>query len=421
MGYQDWLDRQLHYESIDDSALDAVMASKYPFLSWTPLQLTATDFQTVNAGMQDATIERAAYSKRQLYQRMVELWSDHFNIPINRVGYLKVVDDREVIRKHALGRFSDLVKASAHSPAMLAYLDQSTSRVGAPNQNYVRELMELHTMGVDGGYTQTDVAELARVFTGWSFTAAGTFIFSPEIHDFAPKTILGVMIPAAPASSGGVAIYEGERMLDVLVNHPSTAQFIATKMLKWLLTPEPTAGQIAAIARIYRVTKGDIKLMVRAILNEAWVSSAPMKFKRPVHYYVSALRATQAAVGLVPRVSQPRVGSWPGGMGQQLFWYETPDGYPDAMDYWCGNMPPRWSTMEHLVFDERELINTGPYLAGSRAAAIDKIQTDYFGDELSLATRLRLLNHLTNAGPFDDDRVRQIIAIALSCAEFQWY
>jgi uncharacterized protein (DUF1800 family) len=419
MGYQGWLDSQLHYESIDDSAMDAVIASKYPPLSMTAVQLAATDSFTVAINIQDATIERAAFSKRQLYERMVEFWSDHFNIAMSKVGYLKVIDDREVIRKHALGKFSDLLKASAHSPAMLAYLDQAASRVGAPNQNYVRELMELHTLGVDGGYTQTDVDELARVFTGWAYTGAGDFVFKSGAHDYAQKTVLGVTIPATPGSGPGVdvnaAIQEGERMLDVLLNHPSTARFIATKMLKWLLTPEPTAAQVSAIATVYRATKGDIRLMVRAILNQAWVGAAPMKFKRPFHYFVSALRATQPPVALLANTR-----AYPDNMGQRLFAFETPDGYPDAIEYWCGNMPPRWSQASILLEARPEWINTGPYLATSPAAAIDKMQTDFFGDELSLATRLRLLNFL-NAGPFDDARVRVTIALALSSAEFQWY
>src|SRR6185436_18146149 len=114
----------------------------------------------------EGTIFRAAFSRRQLYERIVEFWSDHFNIAFTKVGYLKVVDDRDVIRKYALGRFRDLLMATAKSPAMLAYLDQTQSRRGAPNENYARELMELHTVGVDGGYTQTDVSDLARVLTG---------------------------------------------------------------------------------------------------------------------------------------------------------------------------------------------------------------------------------------------------------------
>jgi uncharacterized protein (DUF1800 family) len=416
LGYQAWLQDQVFYEGIDDSALDAVIATRYPLLSQTAGQLVNANQGTLQNQLQEATIYRAAFSRRQLYERMVEFWSDHFNIAISKVGYLKAVDDRDVIRKHALGKFSDLLKASAHSPAMLAYLDQNTSRVGSPNQNYVRELMELHTLGVDGGYTQTDVENLARVFTGWTFTGAGDFNFQSNRHDFGQKIVLGVTVPATPTSTGSAAINEGEQMLDLLINHPSTAKFISTKLLKWLLTPEPTSSQVRTIANVWRATKGDIKLVVRAILNEGWVATAPRKFKRPFHYIASTLRATQPNTTSVANMnSQVRT------LGQQLFFYETPDGYPDTAEYWSGNMPPRWNFANTLVgLTTQTVVDTAPYLAGSQAAAIDKIQSDFFGNELPSTTRQALLTYL-NGGTFNATRVRETIALALSSAEFQWY
>jgi uncharacterized protein (DUF1800 family) len=416
LGYQQWLNTQINYTEIDDSAVESVVASRYPLLSLPAAQLATANQGTLQSQLQEATIYRAAFSKRQLYERMVEFWSDHFNISIAKVGYLKAVDDRDVIRKHALGRFSDLLKASAHSPAMLAYLDQNTSRVGAPNQNYARELMELHTLGVDGGYTQQDVAELSRVLTGWTFTGAGDFNFNANRHDFTQKTVLGVTIPAAPTSTGSAAINEGEQMLDVLINHKSTATFIATKLLKWLLTPEPSSAQIRAVASVFRATKGDIRLTVRAVLNDAWISAAPLKFKRPFHYLVSALRATQPTVtSLATMNNQVRV------LGQQLFFFETPDGYPDSLEYWSGNMPPRWTFANTLAgLASQTVVATAPYLATSTVAAVDKIQSDFFADELPLSTRSALLAYL-NGGTFNATRVRETIALALSASEFQWY
>ena len=156
-GYQRWLNDQVYYTRFDDSAVEAQVAARWPLLSQTPAQLASQNSATLRTQLQYAALFRAAYSPRQLYERMVEFWSDHFNISMDKVGYLKVIDDRDVIRRHAMGKFGDLLKASAHSPAMLAYLDQNLSRNGSPNQNYVRELMELHTIGVDGGYTQQDV------------------------------------------------------------------------------------------------------------------------------------------------------------------------------------------------------------------------------------------------------------------------
>jgi uncharacterized protein (DUF1800 family) len=417
-GYQQWLNEQVNWASIDDSAVESIVAQRYPLLALPAAQLANANQGTVQSQLQEATIYRGTFSRRQLYERMVEFWSDHFNIAVTKVGYLKAVDDREVIRKHALGKFSALLKASAHSPAMLAYLDQNLSRAGSPNQNYVRELMELHTLGVDGGYTQQDVDELARVFTGWTFTGAGDFSFNPNRHDWGPKTVLGVNIPAAPSSTGSAGINEGELMLDVLLNHPSTGRFLATKMLKWLLTPEPTQTQINAIATVYRVTKGDIRLMVRAILNEGWVSDAPAKFKRPFHFLVSSLRAIRPVVNSVASMNgQLRT------LGQQLFFYETPDGYPDAVEYWAGNIQPRWNFANTLAGQTSQTgvnVSVADLLTGSPDAVVDMIEDDFFGGELALSTRLALLDYI-RGGTFNAQRIRETLALALSTAEFQWY
>ena len=418
LGYQQWLNQQVNFTRIDDTAVDAAVAARYPLLSKTPAELAVADGTTLRNFLQDATLYRAAFSRRQLYERMVEFWSDHFNISIDKVGYLKAIDDREVIRKHAMGKFSDLLKASAHSPAMLGYLDQNLSRNGSPNQNYVRELMELHTIGVNGGYTQTDVEQLARVFTGWSFTGAGEFIFNATRHDFGAKTVLGVQIAATSSTIGAAGVNEGEMMLDVLINHPSTGRFLATKMLKWLLTPEPTDAQINAVAGAYRATGGDIKRMVRAILNEGWVTAAPAKLKRPFHLVASGLRATNASVNSAAGMtSQVRM------LGQPLFQYETPDGYPDLVEYWVGNVLPRWSygtTLANSSSAASTLVDVAPYLTGTPDAAVDRIQADFFGGELALSTRERLLTYL-RTGTFNTTRVRETIALALSSYEFQWY
>src|SRR4029078_4060886 len=133
-------------------------------------------------------------------QRVVEFWSDHFNQDLDKVGYLLVGDQRDVVRKNALGKFADLLKASAHSASMMVYLAQNGSRNTAPNQNYAREIMELHTLGVDGGDSQNDVAEWSRVLTGWTGIGRGQFVFRPELHDWGSKTVLGVTIPPGPPS-----------------------------------------------------------------------------------------------------------------------------------------------------------------------------------------------------------------------------
>src|SRR5258708_11628285 len=150
---------------------------------------------------------------------MVEFWSYHFIISCSKVTYLKVVDDADVSRKYALTTCPKLLYASAKSGAMMVYLDQNQSRSGSPNQNYAREIMELHTLGVDGGYTQNDVAELSRVLTGWSIVGRCDFAFYSSIHDFGKKTVLGVTITASSGSGGAAAIVAGDHILDMLLPH----------------------------------------------------------------------------------------------------------------------------------------------------------------------------------------------------------
>lgn len=418
LGWQGYLNYHLNYTRIKDDALEAFVAQKWPLMSQTSEQLFSADAGQVRNQLQESTIYRAAFSQRQLHERMVEFWSDHFNQDLDKVGYLLVADQRDVIRKHALGKFPDLLKASAHSASMMIYLDQSASRNKAPNQNYVRELMELHTLGVDGGYTQDDVAELARVFTGWTVQGRGTFAFDPLRHDWGAKTVLGVTIPAGSPSLGAAGIDEGEQMLELLVNHPSTARFIATKMLKWLLTPEPSAKQISSIASVYRATGGDIKAMIRAILNDTWLPAAPMKLKRPFHFLASALRSTAPTVGSMTTVNQQL-----SRLGQPLFGWDTPDGFPDKIEYWAGNIVPRWSfgtTMSTFNSAASLIVDTTPYRAGSPDAAIDLIDQNFFGGEMPLTTRTGLLDYL-KAGTFNDTRVREAIALAISANAFQWY
>ena len=418
LGYQEYLNRQLNHTYIDDSAVDAIVAARWPLLSASNATLFNANQGTVQQQLQEGTIFRAAFSRRQLYERIVEFWSDHFNIAFTKVGYLKAIDDRDVIRKHALGKFRDLLMATAKSPAMLAYLDQTQSRRGAPNENYARELMELHTVGVDGGYTQTDVAELSRVLTGWTIQGQGTFVFNPTLHDYGAKTVMGQSFPATSSSTGGEAIGEGERFINFLASHPNTATYVSAKLLRWLLQAEPTANQVQVASRAWRATGGNIRLVVRAILNEGWLAVAPAKFKRPFHYLVSGLRATSTELGSASSLAG-RLNT----LGQPIFQFETPDGYPDKVEYWSGNIMPRWSFATFLASQNSATglrVQTAPYLGGTPDAAIDEIDARFFGREMSLPLRIALLGHL-RAGTFNDARVREVIALALSSAEFQWY
>jgi hypothetical protein len=219
MGYSQYLEYQLAADVISDTAVDTYVATTFPLLAGDVNTIYNADNGVLQNQISYAGMYRGAFSGRQLKERLVEFWSDHFNIAYSKVGYLKVIDDRDVIRANAMTTFPQLLKASAHSAAMLAYLDQNTSTKTSPNQNYAREIMELHTLGVNGGYTQTDVAELSRVLTGWTLAGRGTFSFNAAIHDYGAKTVIGTVIPAASSATGAAAQQEGETMLNVLAAH----------------------------------------------------------------------------------------------------------------------------------------------------------------------------------------------------------
>jgi uncharacterized protein (DUF1800 family) len=298
LGISNYLEQQLTLPAAVDAALEAEIQAKFPLVLQTPPDLLAgfpDNIFNVAIEMISATQYRQTFSKRQLFEVMVEFWSDHFNIHlVNGLGpTLKPYDDRQVIRLHALGNFRDLLHASAKSGAMQFYLDNFLNQAVAPNENYARELMELHTLGVDGGYTETDVKEVARCFTGWSLRFPGDpggdygeFVFQPGIHDDLGKQVLGNPI----AAGGGQT--DGEQVLDMLAAHPSTATFIATKLCQRFISDTPPQAAIDAVATAFTDSLGDIKDTLRALFETpAFLGEADFKFTRPSEYLAGLVRA----------------------------------------------------------------------------------------------------------------------------------
>lgn len=421
MGFAAYLEQQLNYTRINDSACERFVATNYPAVGATMAQLDTMDGWSVWQQLGAATLYRSIFSKRQLYQRMVEFWTDHFNIDIDKVGpALKVIDDREVIRKYAMESFPKLLRASAKSTAMLYYLDNTNSYVGHPNINYARELEELHSMGVAGGYTPHDIREVARCFTGWMMEwdknspNYGGFVFVPWAHDFDEKTVLGHRIPA------GRGIEDGEQVLEILINHPSTARFISRKMARWLLMYEPSDALVNSVAAAYTRTKGDIKSMIRAILTPANVARQPAKLKRPYHFAVSALRGLKPTVRSLQQLHDWRLYV----LGQLPFNWPPPDGYPDSVEFWVGGLLPRWNFAGSLMNDEIDgvQVNVRVLFNGLRSAAqvAEKINQLLFGGEMPVNEKSALTSYLA-AGPTNPVRQRAAIAMALSGPGFQCY
>jgi uncharacterized protein (DUF1800 family) len=462
MGIDKYIDLQLHPERIDDPTIEPKLAN-YPSLKmslteiqekYPPPQLLARQLglrqgkntpvlppgeaaddntkreyrQQVNAyyqennlrppqfllqELQSQKIIRAAYSERQLQEVMTDFWFNHFNIFWAKNADRNLTTDYEmsVIRPRTMGKFKDLLLATAKSPAMLIYLDnfQSMSpdaklpdprqmrRQGAAqrrpgavgrglgnprlnnpnypnprndremqrdqmtpeqqrqaqapnglrnrkpgiNENYAREIMELHTLGVEGGYTQKDVQEVARCLTGWTLDRPrqGTeFVFRSFMHDNGEKTVLGHKIPA------GGGIKDGEMVIDILAHHPSTAKFISTKLVRRLVSDTPPQSLVDRVASVYTKTDGDIREMLRTIITSPEFNSKEAhraKIKSPFELAVSAVRALGADVAVPLQTAQ-----FISKMGQPLYLYQAPTGYPDRADQWVNT----GSLLERLNF-----------------------------------------------------------------------
>lgn len=421
LGYSGFLEYHLNHLAINDAAVDAVL-NDLDTLTMQPYQLFPLQAGQVVTELMQALFVRAVFSNRQLFERMVEFWTDHFNIDITNEldQFYKTVDDREVVRTHALNTFPAILSASAHSPAMLYYLNNDLSVAGNPNENYARELMELHTMGVDGGYTQTDVVEVARCFTGWTIYGrggtgmlAGTFRYNNAIHDNAQKIVLGNIIPAGGGMQDAITV------LNILTNHPSTAQFISRKLCVRLLAEDPPQSIVNTVAATYTATGGDIKAMIRAALAPNILADAALKYKRPFHIMTSALRTLPCTIA-----SAAGLRNQLNAAGHQPFYWGPPDGYPDTFAHWSGLILPRWnfgsSVMQGAV--SGVTVDYATFFSGLTTAdqMADKIKQAMFLGEMPTYDRNRIRDYLLPNTP-STTRQRDAIALAIASPSFQWY
>jgi len=445
--------------------------------------------QIAVAELQDAKIISAVDSPRQLYEVLVDFWSNHFNIDVRKgpCRVLKVADERDVIRPHVLGKFRDLLGASAKSPAMLHYLDNfensapreispneqrrrqqyvqqqnpgapveaidtKPKKVGGLNENYAREIMELHTLGVDGGYTQKDVQEVARCFTGWGVDPqTGLFAFAPRRHDNGPKTVLGHEIPA----NGGMQ--DGETVLDILASHPSTAKFISTELCRRLVADDPPPALVERAAAVFRTTDGDLRAVVQTIIYSPEFFSPQAyraKIKSPFEFAVSAVRATGRTIvadDLVPANrrlameagatfdrNMDRIMNAPRKsldlavieMGQPLFAYQAPTGYTEDSRKWvnAGALIARINFA--LALSEHKVVNVSPpppdLIRGVDSdkpdLVLDQLNRVLLHGEMAPATRATLEKQISDKEEDDDSstvNVPELTALVLGSPEFQ--
>lgn len=392
-------------------------------------QRIAQSRRAVVGELQSARVARAVAGNRQLEEVMTDFWLNHFNVFAQKgppQPYYLVQYERDVIRPNALGTFRNLLGAVAKSPAMLFYLDNARSMVdstrprlasinrargralppelrqrvnqlrnGGLNENYGRELLELHTLGVDGGYTQQDVINVARALTGWTIErpmAGGGFVFRPVMHDAGEKIMLGHKLKA------GRGIEDGEDILDIVARHPATARYIATKLVRRFVSDDPPTALVDRAAAVFMKTDGDIREVVRTIVtsNELFSQRAfRSKVKSPFEVVVSAMRAMNAQPDSTPRTAQ--VIAY---LGQPIYGHQAPNGYSETGDAWMN----AGAILNRINFGIAAASNRVPGArvsaipgldsldAAPRAKQVDAVVSVLLGGAVSADTRAVLLS-----------------------------
>jgi uncharacterized protein (DUF1800 family) len=348
LGVTAWLQEQLNPQSIAQEPTYVAKLEALTTLTWPHARLLevyaernsktprafaddSADLKLVRQQLRQARLLRATGSRAQLHEVMTDFWFNHFNVFAQKglTNVLTGAFEQEAIRPNTMGSFKDLLLATAQHPAMMIYLDNVNSSVKGLNENYARELMELHTMGAQSGYSQNDVTQLARVFTGWGISRKNSvqsaFFFNPARHDHGEKIWLGQTVQGKGADQGLWA-------LDVLANHPATAQRIAYKLAQWFVNDEPDSELVKRLAQRFTDSNGHIASVLTGLFEDSafWQPNARnTKFKTPFEFVVSALRSSGATVedyqSVLAALQQ---------QGQPLYGCLTPDGYKSTEMTW---------------------------------------------------------------------------------------
>lgn len=421
IGFLAYLEEQLNPGAIHEQALESTIVKRWPRTTWQPPQLYGINDDWISTDhLVQSTVFRAVKSRKQLQEKMVELWCDHFNMWADKAwGGQLITCVRDVIRPNALTNFPTLLRGVLGHPSMLIYLDNVYNYGDFPNINFAREILELHTVSVTGGYTTTDIKNLARALTGWSVDDGsvsqankGRFQYRSYYHSVGQKSVMGHAIPMGQQS-------EGEDIIAWLGMHPKTAEFIAKKLVARFVshTPDPTLVQ--QVANVYLSTGGDIKSMLRVVLSPLVIQSAPAKLKRPFHLAVSGLRTNESHIhdmGFLRWFYLPY-------MGQVPFNWEPPDGYPDRIDYWAASTLQRLQFGYGLANNEVWGIDYQPkdrWDSLTADQALTMINNGLFGGEASNQDRTSINNFLVSR-PLTEVRLRAAYAIALASPSFQYY
>jgi hypothetical protein len=399
-------------------------------------------YDVASKALVSGMILRARTSPAQLYERVVEFWSDHFNIAAQDLEPEVVDWQRTVIRRYAFTKFRTMLQATAKHVAMLYYLDNAFSNKDHPNENYARELMELHTLGVGSGYSEMDVKEIARVFTGWTadYGDYTGFIFDPELHDTGNKMVLGTQITGATGMAG---MQEGVQVLNLLANDPRTHRFVLKKLCIRFISDafanpapgSPQADFLDSLVVVWQSTDGDIKAILRAILLSDMFQQAPLqKLRRPLDFFVAALRASTTGFPHYDDLEyQTEL------LDQVPYGWGPPNGYPDVAAAWAttSGLLARWAVAQTVTNDALPGNGGGMItlfqvpLRGQRTvgALVDAMARQFYAITLPDESRAALIAFATDgAGSATTPVTAELLAnklgplagLVLSLPEFQW-
>ncbi len=435
LGVDAYLEEQLDPASLDDSALEARLAA-YPSLTLGYYDLVdqyqAEPFQPLLELLR-AKLLRATFSRRQLEQVLVDFWFDHFNV-FGADGFTNFAVgpyERDAIRPHVLGRFEDMLRAVARSPAMLYYLDNYLSsaegfvfqgEVRGINENYARELLELHTLGVAGGYDQDDVIEVARALTGWTIGPPllgdpDGFFFWSDAHDDDAKSVMNELY--LPAGGG---MQDGLDLIAYLAAHPSTASFLCGKLVVRFVSEDPPSEVVEACRDAYLASDGDLREATRAIVfSDAFRNRDHLgtKVKRPLVFLASLARAT--GLSLDDSAVVDGLVFYAGLLGEPLYQARPPTGHPDASSYWAGGgtLVSRFNLLTLVTASDGVLGIDWGVTGGSASEIVDALAESLFPDGVDTATRSAAIDHVEGLGGLPDPlRVREAAMVLLASPDF---
>ncbi len=434
LGVDAYLEEQLHPEPIPDDVLTTRLAD-YGSLQRDFVDLVADYANAPGVPLRElmrARLLRSAYSHRQLEQVLVDFWLDHFNVFAGGGRTLSMAVgpyERDAIRPHVLGRFEDLLQAVAHSAAMLYYLDnfvsvrmgfsQSGVRQGL-NENYARELLELHTVGLEAGYTQRDVIDVARAFTGWMAYAPPEgardgFFYYAAAHDPDAKQVMGLALPA------GRGIEDGLEVVAYLAAHPSTARRMCTALVVRFVSESAPSRLVDECAQVFRASGGDLEDVMHTILFSREFRDPihrDTKVKRPLVFVASLLRATGAEPGddTLDRLLDDLTR-----LGEAPYFAHPPSGYPDVSSHWTGGgaLLARFGLVARITDADESLRVDWGVTSGSAAEIVDALADHLLGAAPADATRSAIIARVEELGAVSDSlRVREAAALLLASPEF---